>query len=189
MQESKQAVTKIISLVKLAENLLVVSSPLNYFGSFKVNRYFYLPTFHIRIKCYVHLNRYLITKTRLYNFDPHKPHFYIVKLGFVGVYIIFLISDQKHRLWVPVRTASSRRFLRLPTIYILSRNIKNIRIFFSENFHFLVVKSSVYLNRHVFVMYSILVSGSIRRRQMPGCLAKYRGIRCFPNACLVLLFC
>ena len=34
---------------------------------------------------------YLITKTCLYNFDPLKPHFYIVKLGFTGVYIIFLI--------------------------------------------------------------------------------------------------
>ena len=31
-------------------------------------------------------------KTCLYNFDPLKPHFYIVKLGFTGVYIIFLIS-------------------------------------------------------------------------------------------------
>ena len=51
-----------------------------------------------------------ITKTRLYNFDPLKTHFYIVKLGFAGVYIIFLISAQKHRLWVLVRTASSRRF-------------------------------------------------------------------------------
>ena len=52
----------------------------------------------------------LITKTCLYNIDPLKPHFYIVKLGFTGVYIIFLISAQKHRLWVLVRTASSRRF-------------------------------------------------------------------------------
>ena len=33
-----------------------------------------------------------ITKTFLYNFDPLKPHFYIVKLGFRGVYIILLIS-------------------------------------------------------------------------------------------------
>ena len=31
-----------------------------------------------------------ITKTCLYNFDPLKPHFYIVKLGFTGVYIIFV---------------------------------------------------------------------------------------------------
>ena len=51
-----------------------------------------------------------ITKTCLYNLDPLKPHFYIVKLGFTGVYIFFLISAQKHRLWVLVRTASSRRF-------------------------------------------------------------------------------
>ena len=35
-----------------------------------------------------------ITKICLYNFDPLKPHFYIVKLGFTGVYVIFLISAQ-----------------------------------------------------------------------------------------------
>ena len=73
-----------------------------------------------------------ITKTCLYHFDPLKPHFHIVKLGFTGVYIIFLISAQKHRLWVLVRTASPS--------------------FLSENFHFLEVKFSIYLNRHVFVM-------------------------------------
>ena len=31
-----------------------------------------------------------ITKTCLYNFDSLKSHFYIVKLGFIGVNIIFL---------------------------------------------------------------------------------------------------
>ena len=36
----------------------------------------------------------IITKTYLYNFDLLKPHFYIVKLGFTGVCIIFLISAQ-----------------------------------------------------------------------------------------------
>ena len=36
----------------------------------------------------------VITKTCQYNVDPHKPHFYIVKLGFTGVYFIFLISAQ-----------------------------------------------------------------------------------------------
>ena len=39
-------------------------------------------------------NFQIITKTCLYNFDPFKPHFYIVKLGFTRVYIIFLISAQ-----------------------------------------------------------------------------------------------
>ena len=36
----------------------------------------------------------IITKTRLYYFDRLKPHFYTVKLGFTGVYIIFHISPQ-----------------------------------------------------------------------------------------------
>ena len=50
-------------------------------------------------KCFTkgHLTMFVfkaITKTCLYNFDPLKPHFYIVKLGFTGVYIIFLISAQ-----------------------------------------------------------------------------------------------
>ena len=34
------------------------------------------------------------SRKRLYNFDPLKPHFYIVKLGFAGVYIIFVISAE-----------------------------------------------------------------------------------------------
>ena len=34
---------------------------------------------------------------------PLEPHFYIVKLGFAGVYLILL----KHTLWVLVRTASA----------------------------------------------------------------------------------
>ena len=58
-------------------------------------------------------NQTAITKTRLYNFDPLKPHFYIVKLGFTGVYIIFRISTQSINcvyLLEPPRTASSRRF-------------------------------------------------------------------------------
>ena len=56
------------------------------------------------------LNGADITKTCLHNFDPLKPHFYTVKLEFTGVYIIFLISAKKHRLWVLVRTVSPRRF-------------------------------------------------------------------------------
>ena len=48
---------------------------------------------------------FVITKTYLYNLDPLKLLFYTVKLGFTGVYIVFLIPAQKHRLWVFVRTA------------------------------------------------------------------------------------
>ena len=54
-----------------------------------------------------------ITKICLYNYDPLKPHFYIVKLGFTGVDIIFLISAQKHRLWYslePPRRGGSNEY-------------------------------------------------------------------------------
>ena len=87
----------------------------------------------------------------VYNFDPLNPHFYVVKLGFTGVYIFFLISAQKHRLPVFVRSGYSLE--RVPTIYVLSRNMKKIyKSFIFENFQFLEVKFSIYLNRHVFVM-------------------------------------
>ena len=35
-----------------------------------------------------------ITKTCLCNIDPLKHHFYIVKVGFTGVYIIFLSGEK-----------------------------------------------------------------------------------------------
>ena len=38
------------------------------------------------------------THHTVYNIDPLNPS-YIVKLGFTGVYVIFLISAQRHRLW------------------------------------------------------------------------------------------
>ena len=89
----------------------------------------------------MHLN---ITKTRLYNFDPLKPHFNIVKLGFTAVYIIFLIFANKHRLWV------------LTSIHSLcfeQKYKKKCQKFYLKTFQFFwVVKFSIYLNRLVFVM-------------------------------------
>ena len=51
-----------------------------------------------------------ITKTCLYNFDPLKPHFYIEKTGVYRGIHYFSYFCSKHRLWVFVRTTSSRRF-------------------------------------------------------------------------------
>ena len=34
---------------------------------------------------------HLKTKLCIYNFDLLKPHFYVVKLGFTGVYIVFFL--------------------------------------------------------------------------------------------------
>ena len=93
-----------------------------------------------------------ITKTSLYNIDPLKPHFYIVKLGFTGVYIIFLISAQKHRLWYslePPRRGGSNEY---PQSMFWAEIRKISEFFLPENFQFLEVKFSLYLNRHVFVI-------------------------------------
>ena len=110
-----------------------------------------------------------ITKTCLYNFDPLKPHFYIVKLGFTGVYIIFLISVQnidcgysleplfEHRLWVLVRTASEAVLTSTHNL-CFEQKYKKCQSFLSEIFQFLEMKYYIYLNRHVFVMMAIPVS-------------------------------
>ena len=142
---------------------------------FSANNKLYLLYVYVVVGGLYHWINYLslslslfITKTYLHNFDPLKPHFYIVKLGFIGVYIIFLISAQQHRLWVLVRTASVRRFERVPTIYVLSRNMKNIRIFIWKFSFFWVVKFSIYLNRRVFVM-STFLFGQVYF-QLKGCL-------------------
>ena len=92
-----------------------------------------------------------ITKTRLYNSDPLKPHFYIVKLGFTGVYIIFLISAQNIDCGYslePPRRGGSNEYHNL----CFEQKYEKYQNFLSENFHFLVGKFSVHLNRHVFVM-------------------------------------
>ena len=112
-------------------------------------------------RCILFALPYGITKTCLYNFDPLKPHFCIVKLGFTGVYIIFLFSAQKHRLWVLVRTIDCGYSLEPPrrcgsNEYPQSMFWAEIRkisgLLYLKLFIFMVVKFSVYLNRRVFVM-------------------------------------
>ena len=106
-----------------------------------------------------------ITKTYLYNFDPLKPHFYIVKLGFTGVCIIFLISAQNidcgyslepPRLAEAVLTSTHN--LCFGQIYEKYQN------FLSENFPFLVVKFSIYLNRRVFVMTFVFWKKKLKKK-------------------------
>ena len=96
---------------------------------------------------------FTIKKTSLYNFDPIKPHFYIVKLGFTGVYIIFLISAQnidcRYSLEPPRRGGSDEY---PQSMFRQKYEKKKYQNFLSENFHFLMAKFSIYLHRHVFVM-------------------------------------
>ena len=88
-----------------------------------------------------------IMKTYLYNFDPLKPHFYTVKLGFTGVYIIFLFL---------LKNIDCGYLLELPRLLMSAHNLcfvqkcEKYQRFLSENFKFLEVKFSIYLNRRVF---------------------------------------
>ena len=78
---------------------------------------------------------FFITKTCLYSFDPLKPHFYIVKLGFTGVCIIFLILleniDCGYSLEPPRRGGSNE----YPQSMFWAE-IWKILEFLSENFQF-----------------------------------------------------
>ena len=69
--------------------------------------------------------------TCLCNVYPLTPHFYIVKLGFTGVYIFSYFC------------------------YVLSKNKKNITIFHLKIIVFTAVKNRLILHGHVFVMYII----------------------------------
>ena len=65
---------------------------------------------------------------------PLKPHFYIERQGFPGVclFLLNLNIDYGYSLEMP-----RRQFQRVPTIYVLSINIKNIKKKKSvENFQF-----------------------------------------------------
>ena len=109
----------------------------------------WLSWMHVRLV----IRRLRITKTYLYNFDPLKPHFYVVKLGFTGVYIIFLFLLTSKDCWhslEPPRRGGSNEYPQS----IFWAEIWKISEFLSENFQFFffAVKISIYLNRRVFVM-------------------------------------
>ena len=81
--------------------------------------YLTLPNGQFHVKGIVYYNRrptsvlrmsFIIMQTCPCNVHPLTLHFYIVKLGFKGYTLFFLIFSLKHRLWVLVRTASLRRF-------------------------------------------------------------------------------
>ena len=95
-----------------------------------------------------------ITKTCLYNVDPHKPHSFKVKLGFTGVYIIFFVLlaniDCGYSLQPPRRGGSNE----YPQSMFWSE-IWKISEFLSEKFHFFGDKIFSILKRHVFVMRTV----------------------------------
>ena len=65
------------------------------------------------------------------------------------------MGTRKNRLREAVLTST--------TIYVLSRIMKNIYRFLSENLQFLVMKVSIYLNRRVFVMTQLIMDCCVRQ--------------------------
>ena len=92
------------------------------------------------------LSPLVIMQTCPYSEYPLTPHFYIVKLGFTGVYIIFLFlllnTDCGYSLEPPQC---------VPTIYVLSKNKKNIKIFHLKVISFTVFKNCSILHGNVCV--------------------------------------
>ena len=60
-----------------------------------------------------------------------------------------------------------RRFSNEYPQSIFSRNMKNIIFILSENFHFLMAKFSIYLNRRVFVKLGVDDSNAFRVPKNP----------------------
>ena len=81
-----------------------------------------------------------ITKTYLYNFDPLKPHFYIIKLGFTGVYFfLFLLKniDCGYMLEPPHQGSSNEypQSMFWAEIWKISFFIWKFSVFGGENFY------------------------------------------------------
>ena len=84
----------------------------------------------VKISCLYHQLKYFLIKQLHYSLT----HFYIVKLGFAGVYLFFL-------------------FLLQNIDCVLSKNKKNIKIFQRKIFIFYNFKNIFILHGHVFVMH------------------------------------
>ena len=81
------------------------------------------------------------------NIPPSTPLLYS-KAGVCRGIPSFLIFAPKHRLWVLGRTATPT----VPTIYVLSKNKKNIKHFLLKNFIFYNFKNLFILHGQVFIM-------------------------------------
>ena len=70
-----------------------------------------------------------ITKTRLCNFDPFKPHFYIVKLGCTEVTLFFLFLLKNIDCGYSLESPSTHNLC-------FKQKYEKISDFLSENFNF-----------------------------------------------------
>ena len=97
----------------------------------------------------------LVTKTCLYNADPLKFHFYVVRLGFTGVYIIFLFLrknvDCGYLLELPLWGSSNEypQSMFWAEVWKYQFFIWKFSVFGDKKF-------SVYLSKRVFIMWNLV---------------------------------
>ena len=75
--------------------------------------------------------------TRQSDLHPFTSHFYIVKLGFIGV-IFFLIVTVTHRLWVLARAAEA------------NKNYEKEKS--AKNHHFYSLQKSIFITSHFYIV-------------------------------------
>ena len=93
-----------------------------------------------------------ITKSRLYNFDPLKPHFYIVNWGLQEYTLFFLFLLKNIDCGYSLERSHRGGSNGYPQS-MFRAEMRKISVFFNLIFfQFLEVKFSIYLNRRVFVM-------------------------------------
>ena len=86
------------------------------------------------------------------NFDPLKPHFNIVKLGFTGVFIICLICAKNIDYGTHYNRLIEAVLMSTHNLCFEQKYEKYQSFYLNFIFQFLEVKFSIYLNRRVFVM-------------------------------------
>ena len=120
---------------------------------------------HMKLPTHEQRRTATITKTRLYEFDPLKTHFYIAKLGFTGytLFFLFLLKniDCGYSLEPPCRGGSNEY---LQSMFWAEMWKLSEFSFWSENVQFLEVKFSIYLNRRVFVMRGTALERSVKKQ-------------------------
>ena len=142
MNPHQGIIQEVLCIIIIIISIIIIIIIIITYDGHKIPVYWYVLFFFFFFCCLLFFLLYFIfiMKTYLYNIDPLKPHLYIVKLGFTGVYIIFFLVLSKnidcgYSLEPPRRGGSNEypQSVFWPEVWEISE-------FLSEKFQFLLVK-------------------------------------------------